>query len=571
MGEVHLACSHGAAGFEKLVAIKVLKATLLDDARQVQSLLDEARLGVLLEHENIVQVLDLGEELDHYFIVMEYVRGFSLAKVLSHLRETGQRMSHRGAAHIARTLTRALDYLHECALPNRPAGLVHGDVSAANVLLGATGRIALGDFGVAALLRERPEQMAGKWSYLPPEAFRGERAEPGWDVYALGALLYEMLAGEKAFKASSMAERADELAEPPFLADRGLCPPELAQVVARALAPASEQRFASARDLRRALDAAAPPTGEDPDEHQAFVTGLFADPGFVGAHGELPSTSSGSQSSDPYLEDTEAVTVGPRLTKPLRLGLSPAHGAELCKEYGERLASMLGVPLGRPVRAVTLGDYQTLVECLLRGDVDIAWMPPIPFARAASRGAGLVAVARRGGAAAYTGVIVARVDGPGSIDELRGRSVAWVDRESASGYFYPRRAIEDVLGGADCLGRESFHGSHRAVCEAVANGWTAAGATYAAVDADGVLMSCGFRDLLPERADELHVIGRSRAIPGDNIAHRPQLSAVLVRELRSLFVGLHASEAGHEIVSGVFRADCFVAGDIDSYDELAAL
>ena len=573
VGQVHLACSHGAAGFEKLVALKLLRPELTSDPAQARCLRDEAHIGVGLEQHNIVQILDLGEEAGHYYIVMEYIRGFSLAKALSFLRATGVQLPVTMALHIFRNVSRALDHVHTRTGPDGEQALFHGDVSAANVMLGASGRIALGDFGVAALLHQHPEQLAGKWSYVPPEALLGARVSHHWDLFALGALLYEMLAGSKAFSCDSFGSRAT-LPER-CISVRELRPEvsqELSDLVNVFLAPSPSDRLRSAKAMRAAVNAIEAVGQDDVDDYYRYINGLFLENDFVRSHGELPnSTSTLLRGMDPFLEETEAPTAHVRLKKPLRLGLSMAHGVEHAKKYGEQLAQVLSAPIKRPVRPVLLGDYQTLLDCLLRGDVDIAWMPPILMAQAAQRGAGIVAVSARAGRRSYQGSLFVRDDSPAqSVSDLAGKSVAWVDQDSASGYLFAKALIEQTLGPiSECLGRTSFHGSHRAVCEAVANGWTDAGATFVVLDDDGEIISSGWNDLIPERASELRLLAVTAPIPGDCIAYRPNFSSQWQDDLQQVFCAMHETEQGRALMEAVFRAQRFVAGNLDDYDAIS--
>src|SRR5438445_10794256 len=132
MAQVYLASARGAAGFEKVVALKILGARQVGQAKMVASLLREAMIGVRLDHENVVQVLDCGEDAGRYFVAMEYVRGFPLTRVIAN---AGRRpIPIAVAAHIARTVAGALAYVHAFADEDgTPLGLLHGDVSPSNV------------------------------------------------------------------------------------------------------------------------------------------------------------------------------------------------------------------------------------------------------------------------------------------------------------------------------------------------------------------------------------------------------------------------------------------------------
>src|SRR5687767_7647744 len=140
MGEVYLASSRGAAGFEKLVTVKILRKQISHNTERVSDLMREAFIGVRLDHENIVQVFDLGEDEGTYFLVMEYVRGFSLREVISFHAEQREQIPIRSIVYALRCVADALEYVHRMRGPQkRPLGLIHRDVSPSNILLGAEG------------------------------------------------------------------------------------------------------------------------------------------------------------------------------------------------------------------------------------------------------------------------------------------------------------------------------------------------------------------------------------------------------------------------------------------------
>ncbi len=571
VGQVHLACSHGAAGFEKLVALKILRPELTADPSHVRLLQDEAHIAVDLQHPNIVQILDLGEEADSFYVVMEYIRGFSLARVLEFLGRKEAKLPMELAVHIFRAASRALDCVHDRQAADGHSTLVHGDVSPANILLGASGQIALGDFGVSAFMQVHPDQVAGKWSYVAPEALLGARISLHWDLYALGITLYEMLTGRKAFRCASFAERA-ALSEhcTPIREIRPEVSPALAKLVESFIASSPVDRPGSATEMRQAVDALMPTPPGIEDTYMRYMGGLFAEGDFMRSNGALPSTTSMKNVLDPFMEATEAPTAHVRFKKPLRFGLSLAHGADQAKSHGDRISQVLSAPIQRPVRPVLLGDYETLLDCLLRGDIDIAWMPPLLMAEAAASGAGVLAVAERAGQTSYAAAIVVRADSPlQTIEDLRGRRMAWVDRDSASGYEFPKQFLEASLGPLpEALARSSFHGSHRAVCEAVMQGWTDAGATYVVCDESGAVTARSWTDLHVVAEDELRILCCTGSIPGDCIAHRPQLSERWIEDLRQAFANMQRTAAGRELLKEAFNADAFVPGDLAIYEAL---
>jgi phosphate/phosphite/phosphonate ABC transporter binding protein len=573
MGVVHLAVAHGPAGFEKVVALKLLDERFRGDERRAEGLLREALVGGRLDHEHLVQILDLGFEVDQYFIAMEYVRGHSLSHVLAHLAKTGRQLPVFLAVRVVRAVVDAIVYMHGVLeASGQPLGLVHGDISPSNVLLGADSRVKLSDFGVVALSGEHRTQLPGKLAYFPPEAFRGQVRTQNWDVFAIGAVLYEALAGRRAFDGSGSVAHA------PLAELRPDCPPALLEVVERTLAAEPAARLFRAADLAQALDAAYPGEPGDRERHRGYLQALYGEPDFVQAHGELPSESGlpGRAVQVIAVEETEQATVRAVSTaRGLRFGLSQAHGSERARRSGDQLAGELTARIGRPVRTVVLADYQSVTDALASGDLDLAWMPPLALVQALDRGAGLLAVARRAGATIYHSCVLVHAESPLTrLEELAGKRAAFVDRQSASGYaFVMAGLIEALGGGTGGVGsiRAHFHGSHRAVCEAVANRWADFGASYAVLALDGAVASSAWSELTPERAGELRSIWTSAGIPGDAVAHRPHLGEQTVTQVRESLLAMARERSGAAVLRDVFHAEQLVAGSAREYEPARAV
>jgi phosphonate transport system substrate-binding protein len=254
---------------------------------------------------------------------------------------------------------------------------------------------------------------------------------------------------------------------------------------------------------------------------------------------------------------------------PIRIGLSQAGGSGWARGEGERLAARLATVVGRAAVAVVLADYRALVDCLASGALDLAWMPPAAFVEAEKRGSRVLAVASRLGKTTYRSAIITRRDSAvTTLAEVRGQSVAWVDRDSASGYLFAIAELLRELGHVGELGRQHFVGSHRAVCEAVADGWATAGATYAILDDDGRVDTSGWHERLGPRAEEIRVIGYTRPIPGDNVACRPGLDPATTRKLTDALVDLARDDDGRAILHDVFRAEALVPEPGDIYGDV---
>ncbi len=255
MAEVFKAKARGVEGFEKIVVIKRILPELANNRRFVELFVQEAKLAVLLSHANIVQVFDLGREAETYFIAMEHIAGYDLARVLRRCARLGRTMGPAMAAHVAAEVAKGLDYAHRRRdVHGRPLGIVHRDVSPHNVLLSFEGEVKLTDFGIAkARTLVEPQQEAasikGKYAYMAPEQARGEPVDARADVFSLGVVLYELLAGVNPFRAASDYEtlqrvrvgRAPDLGE---VASE--VPAELAAIVSRAMASKPAARFETA-------------------------------------------------------------------------------------------------------------------------------------------------------------------------------------------------------------------------------------------------------------------------------------------------------------------------------------
>jgi serine/threonine-protein kinase len=233
---------------DRPVALKRLAENLARDEELQRRFLREARLSARLAHPNVVRVFDVGEEDGRPFIAMEYVEGETLAELLARRGP----MPIGEAATIGTQMCSGLAAVHA-------AGLVHRDVKPQNLLLGTDGVLKLGDFGIAAAHEGTRLTLAGTVlgtaGYLAPEQARGEQVTAAADIYAMGAVLYELLTGEPSRRAESLTELGAEGGfEPPDLAARVPgAPPDLAAAVTACLSVRPEDRPPSAAALARLL------------------------------------------------------------------------------------------------------------------------------------------------------------------------------------------------------------------------------------------------------------------------------------------------------------------------------
>jgi eukaryotic-like serine/threonine-protein kinase len=260
---VYLARQAGAAGFEKLVCLKRILPHLARDRQFVEMFLNEARLAARLDHPNIVSIYDLGEANGNYFIAMEFIDGPSLRAVAKRARERGERLPIAEVVKIVSMAAGGLHYAHDLAdADGKPLGLVHRDISPDNILVHRNGMAKVVDFGIAKAAnssgRTRTGALKGKVAYMPPEQLRGDPLDRRADVFALGVVLYEMIAGRRPWEGDSDVSLIGQIMteEPkPLSALRPDAPAGLTAVLDRALAKEREARYSSCHDLQADLEA----------------------------------------------------------------------------------------------------------------------------------------------------------------------------------------------------------------------------------------------------------------------------------------------------------------------------
>lgn len=350
MAEVFKAKSYGVEGFEKVVVIKRILPELAASAEFVEMFIHEAKLAVRLSHANIVQVFDLGlapatsggadngtpAQVDAYYMAMEYVSGLDLATALARCRRAQVQIPIEMAVYVAAEVAKGLDHAHRRRdEQNLPLNIVHLDVSPQNVLLSLEGEVKVTDFGIAkargviepsGMEDTRARQLQGKFGYMSPEHATGEGVDARSDLFSLGAVLYEMLAGVNPFSAPTTFEtlrRVSSSEYPPVELLRPDIPAELVALLKTALAPKMEDRFADAGRMYEALLAFLYSQGRRFSAHDlaAFLT-RFRAPDETGPHVVLDAEGMPSQERTPveiplsrrsYPSITKVETVRPAL------------------------------------------------------------------------------------------------------------------------------------------------------------------------------------------------------------------------------------------------------------------
>jgi serine/threonine-protein kinase len=264
MATVHFGRLVGDAGFSRIVAVKRLHADLALEPEIASSLLEEARIVSRIEHPNVVATLDVLLAEDQALLVMEYVRGESLARLLRAARTRSVAIPPAITAGIACGMLYGLHAAHEAASESgEPLGIVHRDVSPENVLVSASGVARILDFGIAKargrLSTTRGGQIKGKIRYMAPEQILCREVSRRTDVYAAGIVIWEALTGRRLFEGSDEAAIVTAALEHTIQAPSGVAPSApiaLDAVVLRALERNAAGRYATARDFAVAIEEA---------------------------------------------------------------------------------------------------------------------------------------------------------------------------------------------------------------------------------------------------------------------------------------------------------------------------
>ena len=263
MAVVYLAHQRGAGGFGRDVAVKLVHLHLRDNPEWSAALFAEAKLAARIRHPNVVQTLDVGEDPEGDYLVMEYVEGATFASMVGHAMGLPEKTLPLGIA--VRVLADALAGLHAAHEltddHGAPLGVVHRDFSPQNVLVGLDGITRLSDFGVAKAADRAvftaTGTIKGKFAFMSPEQVRARPLDRRSDVWSAGVVAWEMLAGRRMFErgideASILLRIASE-SPPPLEAVNPRVPPELLAAVTHALQRDLDERTQSALALREEL------------------------------------------------------------------------------------------------------------------------------------------------------------------------------------------------------------------------------------------------------------------------------------------------------------------------------
>ena len=258
MGSLYEAVLHGPKGFEKTVALKTILETYSNDDQFIDQFIGEAKLVADLVHQNICQVYQLGRVEQRYFIAMEYIGGVNLRQFMDRHYGAGVRLPPELGTFIISRICRGLEYAH--AKRDRKGvliGVVHRDISPGNIMVSTEGEVKLTDFGVAKarnLMRHMQDGQVrvGKLAYMSPEQARFEPTDARSDLFSLGVVMFELLAGRQLFAARTSEDTLHDVMEKGIPNPRELNP-EISEgvegIMLRALDRDLDRRYQNAGEM----------------------------------------------------------------------------------------------------------------------------------------------------------------------------------------------------------------------------------------------------------------------------------------------------------------------------------
>lgn len=261
MAEIYRAQRTGPHSFRKTVVLKKILPSLARNNDFRRLFIEEAKMVALLDHPHIVPVHELGEINDDLYMTMEYVNGFDLKTMLRRAQEKGLKLPLDLAVYIAARIASALDFAFTKEGPDgRPLEIVHRDVSPPNIVISFAGTVKLTDFGISkpsSYVEARKHAPQGKLQYMSPEQAHGGPLDARSDIFSLGVILYEMIAGRRPIAGNPDMPSMDDVRKADIVPLRFISSrvtPRLEKVVMNAVASAPDDRYPDAGKMAAALD-----------------------------------------------------------------------------------------------------------------------------------------------------------------------------------------------------------------------------------------------------------------------------------------------------------------------------
>lgn len=332
MARIYIGRSTGIGSFERHVVLKLITPERANDHTAVQMFLDEARLAAALNHQNVAQVFEVGEDSGIHYLAMEYVHGQDLRALLAKAGSQGTRVPLELALTTVTGAAAGLNHAHERRGPDGiPLGIVHRDVSPSNIMIGYDGSVKLLDFGIAKATARSIETQSGiikgKFAYMAPEQCRGRDVDRRSDVFSLGIILYEITTQHRCFRADSDFDTMHRIVTGDVVRPSRIIqgyPQPLEAIVMKALAVDPVQRYQSAGALLEAIEsyATAARMSLSTSSLGRFMRDMFGD-------AQEPWLTQAGRSSQPVMPKESTISntngTGTRDELPARAQAEPEH------------------------------------------------------------------------------------------------------------------------------------------------------------------------------------------------------------------------------------------------------
>lgn len=263
MAEIYLARTGAANGLNKFFAIKRILPQYSTNEEFVAMFKEEAKVAINLNHSNVVSIYDFGIEASQFFLVMDYVEGRNLRQIINELKKTNKSFSIDQTLFLVKEAAAGLDHAHRCtdSTSGRPLNITHRDMSPQNIMVSFEGEVKVIDFGIAKAETDgeatKAGTLKGKFSYMSPEQAEGLPIDPRTDVFALGIVLWELLANDRLFTGSNEAailRKVRDCQIPPIRKINPTVPQELERIVMKSLAKDRNVRYQTAANFHRDLN-----------------------------------------------------------------------------------------------------------------------------------------------------------------------------------------------------------------------------------------------------------------------------------------------------------------------------
>lgn len=287
MAEIYLAKTPSLGGIAKFLAIKRILPQYSDNADFIEMFKDEAKIAVNLVHSNIATIHEFGMVENLFYLAMTYVEGANLRQILNKMKKKGHMLSLDHIVYVVREVAAALDFAHRCLDPTtaRPLNIIHRDMSPQNIMISYEGEVKIIDFGIAKAASQiettRSGTLKGKLGYMSPEQAEGQVVDHRTDIFSLGIILWELLAGDRLFVANNEINTLRKVREcqvPGLRKINPNIPAELETICDQALARDRNLRYQSAADMHRDLTRFLNRQFPDflPSDFRTFVKSLYS-------------------------------------------------------------------------------------------------------------------------------------------------------------------------------------------------------------------------------------------------------------------------------------------------------